>query len=74
MIRELSSINIQLKRTLNDNKIFNDLLLYHLEKHSINESIQIDNTDRFVKIDLFEPDLNVVIWNESINRIQRISN
>lgn len=73
LIRELSSINIQLKRTLNDNKIFNDLLLYHLEKHSINESIQIANTDRFVKIDLFEPDLNVVIWNESINRIQRIS-
>ena len=48
-------------------------MLYHLEKYTINDSIQIYNSDRFVKLDVFEPDLNVVIWNESINRIQRIS-
>lgn len=74
LIRELSSINIQMKATLSSNKLFNDLLLYHLEKYSISNSIPISNIqDRFVKIDVFDPDLNVVIWNESINRIQRIS-
>ena len=45
-----------------------------MEKYSISNSIPISNIqDRFVKIDVFDPDLNVVIWNESINRIQRIS-
>lgn len=74
MIKELSGTNIQMKASLSSNKLFNDLLLYHLEKYSISNSIPVSNIqDRFVKLDVFDPDLNVVIWNESINRIQRIS-
>ena len=74
MIKELSGTNIQMKASLSSNKLFNDLLLYHLEKYSISNSIPVSNIqDRFVKLDVFDLDLNVVIWNESINRIQRIS-
>ena len=73
LIRELASTSIQLKSNVESKELLNDLLLYNLEKHTLIDSIPIKNTNRFIKLDCYEPSLFVVQWNHKLNRLQRLS-
>lgn len=73
LIRELASTSIQLKSNVESKELLNDLLLYNLEKHTLIDSIPTKNTNRFIKLDCYEPSLFVVQWNHKLNRLQRLS-
>lgn len=72
VIRDLASTNIHLKSDIENNTIFDELLVYNLDIYAENKSIKT-NTGEFIKINVMEPDYGVVIWNGIFTKIQRYS-